>query len=334
MKILFESDFDKIYEELSQLVEGNFEYKAKQISRYIIPQNVRDDCHSDFVRTELPEVEWLPLTRSLYNTLDGWIKNKRLSGIYVVKNDVTNQLYFGKAAKFADRINAHDRADFDDSKFLHAAINYAKIHTDELYEVNGNLVPITFSWGIYKITDDLATAEKEAISQWNTYESPYDYNSTPGGEGQGVITRNFDEVVEYVKVLLSDTNLETAKSQRDIAAAVCAKFGFDSYDPNLVRDINTKYGIRDQAIIDAIAKRDQKAKKNEQNHIATLYRDGQFIGNFESVGAAERAVFEILTKEKAVTRAGKPVTFKDIEAKLSKKSSRKYKGFTIVVDED
>ncbi len=173
---LMSEEFDRAYEELSQLLDEDTKAAYKNIKKYIIPKYVQADNNNNIkVRSddELPKVFWKPL-------IDLHDLEKGKSGIYVIKNDITNQLYFGKASDFKERISDHAESKKRDSKFLHAAIDYAKAHPEE---------NITFSWAVYteaeKNKETLNQAEKDAIKSWNTFASNFDYNLTPGGDGGG-----------------------------------------------------------------------------------------------------------------------------------------------------
>jgi len=198
------TDFDSFIEQLDKLYEDNtLSIANKDIDRYIVPANVQADLGNSFVHEILPTLQigtWYKLSKinkiaEILN-FDDELAAQNKSGIYVIKNDVTNQLYFGKASDFDERLNDHGRAKERDSKFLHAAIRYAEAHPEE---------KITFSWGIYQILEKnseiLNRAEISAIEKYQTYNNKYDYNLTPGGDG-GSGEKFTPEQFEDIKTIL------------------------------------------------------------------------------------------------------------------------------------
>jgi len=211
MKNLIKTDFDSVFNILSEcyLTEDIIQ---KNIDRYIIPQNVEEDNGGNIkVRADslLPMVSWRTLKDfSPIEKNESRVEVKNESGIYVIKNNITNQLYFGKASSFMDRVKAHDRGKPGDSIFLHAAVNYAREH--DLKDKDGNF---PFSWAILKLVekdrDTLNTAEQEAISTWGTYTSIFDYNLTPGGDGgreEQFTEQQFNDIENRLRMAQDDFN--------------------------------------------------------------------------------------------------------------------------------
>ena len=100
------------------------------------------------------------------------MKNDIISGIYLVTNKTTGQMYVGQSTDIHRRFREHRRAD----KLGHS-------HIDNAINKHG---AENFSFEIIMTiendTEKLNDAEREWIAILNTYEDDFHYNLTPGGD--------------------------------------------------------------------------------------------------------------------------------------------------------
>lgn len=209
----------------------------KNIDKYICPETILIELGQYKIRPDsalpiLADKQWKPLL------INDNLNNDKC--IYVVKNDLTNQLYIGKASDLADRISAHAKTKKRDSKFLHAAIDYALKHNP----IRLDIPKISFSWGIYKNfgntlnqlpreekREQLNQAEVDAIAKYKTFQgaptSKYDYNLTPGGEGGRYLIPEYawNDIIDQLKI----TTPGIAKTPDAIATYIKNKYPEDRY---------------------------------------------------------------------------------------------------------
>ena len=96
------------------------------------------------------------------------------SGIYLIRNKNTGQMYIGQARDLYERLRKHlvrclsDSITHRDSPKLHNAIK--------------KYGPDNFEVAILEFTNDVDNAERYWIGKYNTYKDKSNYNLTPGGQ--------------------------------------------------------------------------------------------------------------------------------------------------------
>lgn len=165
MKFILESDFDKTYDELSDLnTELIYNWPSKD----------------DLIKNGA-ETKWQSLA----------IPENSDKGLYVIKRNDTNQLYIGKASEFEDRRRDHFSGRDSDSRLLHDEIKGIR-NKYETQEEADKAIADLFSWcrlatlnGYSK--EEIADLEYKAISEvYKTCRPIFggnDYNYDAGGIG-------------------------------------------------------------------------------------------------------------------------------------------------------
>ncbi len=165
MKYILESDFDKTYDELSNLnTELIYSWPTKE---ELIEKGA--------------ETHWQSLA----------IPENSDSGLYVIKRNDTNQLYIGKASELEDRRRDHFKGTDRDSRLLHNEIKGIR-NKYETQEEADKAIADLFSWcrlatlnGYSK--EEIADLEYKAISEvYKTCRPIFggnDYNYDAGGIG-------------------------------------------------------------------------------------------------------------------------------------------------------
>jgi len=190
MKNLVKTDFDKTYDELSNL-------------SFII--NEKEDSSIDILDDITLEQFGQPYEKSSIQSL----KIKNTCGIYLIfrkAEDGRLHKYIGQATSLRDRLLKHlSRAAYimehpktDENKNLGIYKDSPALHSALIrHNFKG------FFFVILKICkqEQLNALEQFAIAQYGTFENKWDYNLTPGGQ-EGVITHTTaveQWIIEYKK---------------------------------------------------------------------------------------------------------------------------------------
>ena len=321
MKYILESEFNKIYDELSECylteanvgqVDGFKVWFFRIINKYIEDLLSKKITIEEVIDTAFPEVSEehkvrilnsynlfispkhnnLPVKSSWHNltefsSIADAIANLpaewiSTKGIYVIRQKSTNRLYIGKAFGFL----AGPNNSLIERMHDHFMANKRDSTFHELVADHQK----DFECAILKVlndNDNVDIAEFNAIENYKTLYNLFDFNMKPGGEGGSVITKNYPEIVKEVVTLLKDNTLYMI----DIAKRIKEKYYKDNtYDEKNVRMINKVYNIRSaeqnrQNTLDAAAEANRKSTE--------LYKGNIFIGSFDSVKDAAQKVAEL-----------------------------------------